>query len=98
MPQPLGLYGLSYGLVALAITGVRDAVDSRNMVARGVLALLSSLLVGLIVYVHHLIHGPGLPLWTVCRETVYSAIVAMVGLWLLGKVKRLIVMDVHRRL
>lgn len=97
MPQPLGLHGLAYGLAALLVTAVRDGVDTRHVTGRAILALISSLVVGVIVYVHHLIHGPATPLWTVCQEIVYSAAVAMVGLWMLGKAKRWVVMDAYRR-
>lgn len=98
MGTPLGMYGLSYGLVALAVTGIRDSFDPRYPIARLILALMGSLVVGLIVYIQSRIHGPStLTFWLMLKETLYSGLVAMAGLWMLARMRRLFVVDGHRR-
>lgn len=76
----LGLYALSYGIVALIIVGIQQAVARRNPVTHFMLALLGGVLIAVILSVHawlrpaevH-VHPSLVPLYS---SALYSAVLA----------------------
>jgi rod shape-determining protein MreD len=59
--QTLGLFALSYGIVAMLITGVAAVVNRDHPVTHVALALLGAIVCAVIVFVHGYIHPPGVP-------------------------------------
>ena len=102
--QPPGLYALSYGLAALVVVGSRQLAYSGHPLTHFALALGGGLVTAVVVYVHGLIRPPGAPLITDAGDVLpairpglgmlllgalYTAALAPLVLWLLGKLKPL---------
>ena len=100
--QPLGLHGLSYGLAALVVVGSKQLAYSDHPMTHFMLALGGGLVTAAVVYAHGLIRPPGEPVTTEAGEALspfrpglgmllfaalYTAALAPILFWLLGKLK-----------
>ncbi|MDB5297883.1 MAG: Rod shape-determining protein MreD [Phycisphaerales bacterium] len=100
--HPPGLYALSYGLAALLVVGSRQLAYNDHPLSHLALALGGGLITAVVLYVHGLIRPPGQPLPTDGGEVLpalrpglgmlllgalYTAALAPLALWLLGKTK-----------
>ena len=71
----LGLFAFIYGLVAIFIASIQQAVYRRHPITQFILVLLAGTLTAIILAIHGWIHPPG-PGTTAFISAVYSAILA----------------------
>ena len=72
----LGLFAFCYGLVALFIASIQQAVYRRHPVTQFILALLAGVLTAIILAIHGWIRPPSPPISPLFVTAVYSAILA----------------------
>jgi rod shape-determining protein MreD len=95
--QPLGLYAFSYGMLGLFVVGAQPSLYRDHPLTHFVLALAGGLLTGVIVafnewtypILHHLNDAPRPSAGRLFGGALYTAAVAPVLLFALGRVKRL---------
>ncbi len=88
--QP-GIYAFSYGLVAVLVAALGHVVNREHLAAHFVLALFCGLLTALVVLLHGWIHpaGPGvrISVGTEFLRVLYTAILAPILLFALGRIR-----------
>ncbi|MGD0461434.1 MAG: rod shape-determining protein MreD [Tepidisphaeraceae bacterium] len=72
----LGLFAFSYGLVALFIVAIQQAVYRRHPVTHFVLAMIAGILIAVILAIHGWLRPPGAQVLPLFYTAVYSAILA----------------------
>ena len=86
--QPLGVYAAAYGLVGMFVVSTQEIVYREHPFTHLSLAFVGSLLVAAVVLVHGLIRPPRLSPGAMFGTAVYTAALAPVALWGLGRIKR----------
>jgi rod shape-determining protein MreD len=95
--QPLGLYALAYGVVAVFVVSMEELVYRENPVTHFIVALITSLLVSTVALVHGWIFKPLLPLGEQFSTALYTAILAPIVLGILQRMKRAFAFKPRRR-
>ncbi len=95
--QPLGLYALAYGVVAMFIVSMQELVYRDHPITHFLVALIASLIVSTIALVHGWILKPPLPAAPQFTAAVYTAMLAPVALAVLQRVKRPFAFKPRRR-
>jgi len=95
--QPLGLYALAYGAVAMFIVSMQELVYRDHPITHFLVALIASLIVSTIALVHGWILKPPLPAGPQFTAAVYTAMLAPVVLAVLQRVKRPFAFKPRRR-
>src|SRR5690606_22780230 len=94
--QPLGVFALAYGLVGMMVTSSQSAVQQENPLAHIVVALVSAAVVAGVVWLNAMLAprftgeavAGGAGLGTLLIGAGYTALLAPVVLWLLGRLKK----------
>lgn len=109
---PLGLYALAYGLVGWFATSAREIVYREHPLTHFALCLFGGLMTGAVLLLHGWIHPPGpaatveggaylgslrLAPTTLFTAALYTAIVGLVALGILQRIKRLFAFQPSRR-
>jgi rod shape-determining protein MreD len=87
----MGLFSLSYGLVAVLVVGIQRAVDRRHPVTHFTVTLIAGMLTAVVLTIHRWLHPPGPQILPLLYGAVYSAILAPIvlgGLQRIGRVFR----------
>jgi rod shape-determining protein MreD len=110
--QPFGLFGFSYGLVALLVAWSSDFVRRGHPLTHLSMAILGGLITSLVVMVHQLVHpvGPvlmhdGIAIRSIrlgprvlLVSTLYTALLAPLILWVLQRMHKFFGFDAsHKR-
>ena len=89
----LGLFALSYGVVAVIVAGVQQAVNRKHPVTHFLLALIGGIVVAIVLALHGWIRPPEPggrpPMGPLIYSAIYSAALAPVVLSALQKIIRL---------
>ena len=95
--QPLGLYGLAYGLVGMFVVSTQEIVYREHPLTHFSLGFVGSLLVAAVVLVHGLVRPPRVSPGALFGTAVYTAALAPVLLWGLQRIKRVFNFNSPRR-
>jgi rod shape-determining protein MreD len=95
--QPLGVYALGYSLLALFVLGIKDVVSRDHPASHFLVTFIGGLLSGLVLLVSGWIRGNAPGIGQVLLVSLYSAIVAPVVLWALGRVRGVFSFTAPRR-
>jgi rod shape-determining protein MreD len=86
--QPLGIYALSYALMALLAIQVTGAVLRNSIVIQAGLTLIGGLIVTVVVLLRGLVHGLEASIGTLLLTAAYTTMLAVPILWILARLKR----------
>ncbi len=111
--QPMGLYAIAYGLVAMFVVGTQTVVYKRHPLTHFSLGLVAGLMVAAVVLVHGWIHPPGpaipadggaaafpavrLTPVILFKSALYTAILAPLVLGLLQRLEKIFAFEPQRR-
>ena len=95
--QALGLFALSYGLVGWLITAVQQVVYQDHPLTHAVLTLIGGVIVAIVLYLHGRVVPPRVSLMLLVGMAIYSAAIAPIVLWLLGRLRPLFGFETKRR-
>jgi rod shape-determining protein MreD len=84
----LGLFALSYGLIAMFTVGTQQVVYRGHPLTHFSLALIGGILSGVIMLIHGWVRGPRLPPMMLFYSALYTAILAPLVLGLLQRIRR----------
>ena len=94
---PLGLYGLSYGMVGMFVVSTQNLVYREHPLTHLSLAIVGGLLCSSVVFIHGLVHGPRAPAMGLLTATTYTAILSPFVIGALERIKRLFAFQPTRR-
>jgi len=86
--QPLGLFAVTYGLLAMFTVSTQQVVYRAHPLTHVSLALVGGLLYGGIVLLHGWIRGPWLSPMMLFYSALYTALLAPLVLGVLGRMRR----------
>lgn len=95
--QALGVYALSYGLVGMFIVSTQEFVYRDHPITHFSLALAGGLMTGAVVFVHGWIKGPWAPPGALMASAAYTAVIGVVVLGVLQKVRSAFAFQSTRR-
>jgi rod shape-determining protein MreD len=95
--SPLGLYAISYGLVAMFVVSTQQVVYREHPMTHFTMSLVGGLMTSALIFIHGMIHRPGAGAWGLVVTTVYTAILAPFVLGLLQRAKRPFAFQTPRR-
>ncbi|HEX4053363.1 MAG TPA: rod shape-determining protein MreD [Tepidisphaeraceae bacterium] len=72
----MGLFAFSYGLVALFITAIQQAVHRRHPLTHFTVALIGGILTAIILAIHGWVRPPGIHAMPLFFTAIYSAVLA----------------------
>jgi rod shape-determining protein MreD len=85
--QQPGLYAFSYGLVAMLVVALQQAVSRNHVLAHFVLALVGGLITTFVLLIHGLFHHGGVSARVEFTRMLYTAILAPFVLFVLGRIR-----------
>jgi rod shape-determining protein MreD len=85
--QALGVYGLAYGIVGLFVIQMREFVEREHALTYFFMGLMGGLITGGVVFVHGWVRGPGVSVEAVMMSAVYTAVIGVVVLEGLQRIK-----------
>jgi rod shape-determining protein MreD len=83
----MGLYALSYGLVAMFVSNAKQVVYREHFLTHFSLTLGGGLLCGAVLFIHGWIKGPHVSLMPLIYTAIYSAILAIIVIGILQRLK-----------
>jgi rod shape-determining protein MreD len=95
--QTLGLFSLSYGLVAMFTVSTQQVVYREHPLTHFTLALIGSLMTGAVLLIHGWIHPPRLPAMAMFYSALYTAVLAPLVLGVLQRLRRAFAFQPARR-
>jgi rod shape-determining protein MreD len=95
--SPLGLYALSYALVAMFTVSTQEIVYREHPITHFSLAFFGSLLMGAIAMIHGWFHAARLPPTLLFASAVYTAALAPILLGIMQRLKRVFAFQSARR-
>ncbi len=95
--QTLGIFALSYGLVAMFTVSTQQLVYRGHPLTHFSLALVGGLMSGLVMLIHGWVRGPRLSPMMLFYSAVYTAVLAPFVLGLLQQVKKVFGFQPPRR-
>jgi len=86
--QPMGIFALSYGLVAMFTISTQQIVYRGHPLTHFSLALVGSFLTDVVILLHGLIRGPKISPMILFYAAIYTAVLSPIVLGLLQQMKR----------
>lgn len=87
--QPLGVFAFSYGLIAMFVVSTQQVVYRAHPLTHFSLALVGSVMTGIIMLLQGWIRGPVTPSpMTIFYSSLYTAVLGPIVLGILGRVRR----------